>query len=133
MYQPLSTAINTSNIGLQSVNYSNSSGYANSAGSAVDQTARDTANSKVKCSYVQWGSSLSFSYTVSSFIIISSKTMYSCWSSASTNLGIINTSTNKIVDSSNGSVSIDNLTLTRSGNNITINSSSQSTLLVIYF
>lgn len=50
--QPLSTAINTSNIGSQSVNYSNSSGYANTAGSATDQTARDIANSKVKCSYI---------------------------------------------------------------------------------
>ncbi len=45
--QDASTAITTQNIGQQSVNYANSAGYATSAGSAVDQTARNTANSKI--------------------------------------------------------------------------------------
>ena len=63
-------AITTDNIGQQSVNYAGSAGYATSAGSAVDQTARNAANNLLPASIGEYGVSTTLSFT-GSFITFS--------------------------------------------------------------
>lgn len=86
---------------------------------------------KAKIKFTSWGTELKFTVSFSIFKISVCSASYTVWIAGTNDIYVEKYSNTH--SSANGTVTIDNITFERNGNNITITSKSTGSIMAIYY